>query len=363
MKKIKIFSIGSHTYENRVSGVDYVRVHQPMKYLNGHKYDKYRFDITIYDPKTDPSFDWIKIFAEHDVVFFNYTTNDVGYAIMGTLAQKYKRKIICDFDDDLWNILPDNVAYETFNRDSWGRKVATAIAGDVHHVTVTNKHLKNSILANTKKLSREISVLPNYIDLTLYKHRSPFKDRGYYNALHFGSSSHFVSLASDVFYNAMDRIMREYPNFTFTSIGAFLPQYRQRWGRRYQQGFGDEDLLKWIDKMSNIMDESDFMVVPLIDNVYNRSKSSTKFLEASSFKIPGIWQNIRQYREVVDHGKNGFLASTEEDWYRSIKSMLDNASLRRGMGEAAFKTTEEWDISRHKDEYAEMFINALDKDK
>lgn len=363
MRTIKVFSLASHTFIDRVSGVDYVRVLQPMKYLKDHEYNGVKFDITVYNQQTDPSFDWRDVFADHDAVFFNYTTNDVGYAIMGTLAQKFKRTLICDYDDDLWNILEDNAAYDIFKADSWGRKVATAIAGDVHHVTVTNKHLKNVLLHNTKKLSRDVTVLPNYIDLTLYKHRSPFKDSGQYRAIHFGSSSHFVSLANDTFFRAMDRVMKEYPNFTFQSIGAFIPSYRQKWGRRYEQGYGDADFLKWVDKMPTFMDEADFMLVPLNDNLYNRSKSGTKFLEASSYKIPGVWQDIRQYRELVKHGHNGFLATTEDDWYNSITKLLKDAKLRQSMGEEAFKTAEEWTIQGHIDEYAQTIINAVDANK
>lgn len=362
MKTIKIFSIGSHTFKDRMSGVDYLRVLQPMKYLKDYEYKDYKFDVTAYDQRTDESFDWRDVFQDHDIVFFNYTTNDIGYAIMGTFAQKYKKKLVCDFDDDLWNILQDNVAYETFKSDSWGRKVVTAIAGDVHHATVTNTHLKNSLVHNSKKTPEQVTVLPNYIDLSLYTHRSPFKDTYSYEALHFGSSSHFVNLADDSFFKGIDRVMKEYPNFTFKSIGAFMPQYRQRWGHRYQQGYGDSDLMKWIDKMPPIMDSADFLVVPLVDNTYNRSKSSTKFLEASSFKKPGIWQNIRQYKEVVKDGKNGFLARTEDDWYNSIVKLITDSKLRKSMGEEAFKTAQEWDIERHIDEYAEMMINVLDSE-
>lgn len=360
MKTYRIFSLPSHTFIDRASGVDYIRVTQPMKYLNGHVYKGVKFDVTVYDQRTDPSFDWRDVFRDNDAVFFNYTTNDVGYAIMGTLAQKYNRKLICDFDDDLWNILKDNAAYEIFTKESWGRKVTTAIASDVAHATATNSHLKNSIVFNTKKTADQVTVLPNYIDLSLYKHRSPFKDRGYYQALHFGSSSHFSSLYSEEFYQAIDRVMKEYPNFSFKSIGAFIPKYKHRWGARYSQGFGDTDFFKWLDKQPAEMDQSDFMLVPLTDNTYNRSKSSTKFLEASSYKIPGIWQRIRQYEEIVEHGKNGFLVTTEDEWYNSIVTMLTDAKLRKSMGEQAFKTAEKWDIRKHVDEYAEMLLKVLD---
>jgi len=354
--KHKIFSMGSHTFKDRVSGVDYVRILQPMKYLKEHP----DFDVTVYDQRVDDSFDWRDIFRDYEAVYFNYTSNDIGYAIMGCLAQKENRKLICDFDDDLWNILQDNAAYDVFKGGSWGRTVVTAIAGDVSHATTTNKHLKNSMIHNTKKKSRDVTVLPNYIDLSLYTHRSVFKDRGYYQGLHFGSSSHFSSLYSDVFYRAIDRVMKEYPNFTFKTVGAFVPKYRDRWGMRYAQDFGDTDLMGWIKKQPAIMDDSDFMMVPLIDNTYNRSKSSIKFLEASSFKIPGCWQDIRQYREVVEHGKNGYLCKTEEDWYQAITRMIKETALRRSMGEEAFKTIQRWTIQSNIDKYAEMFHEILD---
>lgn len=357
MKQVRIFAMPSHTYVDRVSGVDYARIIQPMKALNGFKYKDYTFDVEVYNHANNKTFDWRDIFQDYDIIYFNYTTNDVGYAVMGTMAQKFKRKLVCDVDDDLFNIATDNPAYEAFKDGSWGRTVTKAILKDVSHVSVTNSHLKHSIEFNSEP--KGVTILPNYVDLSLYKHRSPFKDRGYYKALYFGSSTHFSDLYSPEFYNALDRIMKDYPNFSFVSIGAFIPKYRNRWGQRYEQGFGDTDLLKWIKKMPMFMDNADFMVVPLVNNTYNRSKSSIKFLEASSYKIPGIYQRIRQYNEMVKEGVNGFLCSTEEEWYKAITTLINDTKLRKSMGEEAFKTIEGWEIKKHLGEYAQMFINLL----
>lgn len=360
-KVIKVFALPSHTFVDRVSGVDYARVIQPMKYLNGYKDEDTEFQVRVYDHSKNESFDWRQVFSEYDIVFFNYTSNDIGYAIMGCLRQKYDKKLVCDFDDALHEILPDNPAYETFKKGAWGNKVVTAIINDVDHVTVTNSHLKHSIVFNSQKTNEKITVLPNYIDLDLYTHRSPFKDRGFYRAVYFGSSTHFLDIAYPPFVNAMDRIMKEYPNFSFMSIGVFVPRFRQMWGQRYEQGFGDADLIKWIKKMPTFMDDADFGVTPLVNSSYTRSKSSIKFLELSSYKIPGVWQTMRQYNEVVKQGVNGLLASTEEEWYKAIKTMLDDAKKRKSMGEEAFKTTEKWTIQEHVKEYAAMFKNVLDK--
>lgn len=358
MKRYKIFALPSHTFVDRVSGVDYLRVIQPMKYLNGYKDDDVEFEVTVYNHAENKSFDWRDVFEKHDAVFFNYTTNDVGYAIMGYLAQRYNRKLICDVDDDLFSILADNPAYEAFKKGSWGLSVIKAVLGDVAHVTCTNSHLKHSLMHNTK--AKGITVLPNYIDLEhVYTHRSPFKNTGTYNALHFGSSTHFSSFYSEGFVDAVTRVMYEYPNFTLTTIGAFVPKFRDKWGSRYIQGFGHTDLLEWIKLMPQYLDNADFMLVPLINNVYNKSKSSCKYLEASSFKIPGCWQNIRQYQELVKQGENGYLCNTADEWYKSITSLINDTELRRSMGEKAFETIQDWTIQKHVKDYADAFKKIL----
>jgi len=361
MKLIRIFGLASHSFKERTSGVDFVRIIQPLKALNGYKDDEVEFKTTIFDPKNTDSFDWRDVFRDYDIVYFNYVNNDIGYAIMGLMAQKYGRKLVCDLDDNLWSILPDNGAYEAFKKGSEGIKIVTAIFNDVHYMTCTNHYLRNAIAFNTLKTHDKIKIFPNYIDLDLYKHRCNFKDRGYYVGLHFGSSTHFTSLANEEFKKGMDRIMRDYPNFTLHTVGAFLPSYQQKWGARYKQGFGAEDIFKWIEIMPKFLDEADFMIVPLNDNVYNRSKSAIKRWEASSAKLPFIAQNIRQYNEVIDNGIDGFLCNTADDWYNSISKLILDKDLRRSMGEAGYqRTVREAQIQDHVVDYANFFKSIIE---
>lgn len=350
----KIFALPSHTFTDRISGVDFLRIIQPMKHLNGYEG---RFEVKVYDPSKDGSFDWRDVFDEYDAVYFNYTTNDIGYAVMGYLAQKNNKKLICDVDDDLFNILSDNSAYDVFKKGSWGLSVVKAILGDVSMVTCTNSHLKHSIMQNTK--AKDITVLPNYIDLNVYNHRATFKDRGYYKALHFGSSTHFASFYSPEFLRALDRVMKNYPNFSFITVGAFVSEFKDKWGVRYEQGFGDTDIMKWIAKMPQFIDDADFMLVPLLDNTYNRSKSNCKYLEASSCKIAGVYQDIRQYREVIKNGENGFLCQNANEWYNAITRLIEDAQTRRDVGEKAFATIEDHTIQKNIKKYADMFDKII----
>lgn len=362
MKTINIFAIGSHTLVDRISGVDFVRILQPMKYLDGYTDNKVKIDVHVYDPAKGKSFDWRDIFKKYDIVYFNYSTNDVGYAVMGTLAQKYKKKLICDIDDAIWLIRKDNSAYDIFKEGSWGRDVVTSILDDVDYVTCTNEYLKNVILTNTKKTADRVYVFPNYIDLSVYKHKAKKRNSHIINIGHFGSSTHFQNIVSPEFIKALTRIFKEYPNVMFTTIGSFFGVLKMKWGSRYNVQYGDPDVIKWItEKLPPLSDEIDFFVTPLQDNTYTRSKSATKYNEIASTGRPGIFQNVRQYREVVKDGVDGYLCIHEHEWYKAMKNLIDDKKLREQMGNNAYKKVKEnYTIQRHIKEYADFMKIVID---
>lgn len=360
MKTIKIYAVPSHATKERMSGVDMVRVVQPTKYLNKFRLGDTEFETKIYDPKTDEGkADWRVIAKEYDIIFLNYTVGAWGFAAMGAMARKYGKPIILDVDDNLWNIQPDNPSFPAFeanNREAL--RNFTSICNEVDYITTTNKYLRNLIVRNTRKHHEEIKIFPNYIDLKkLYTHRTEFKDDGLIQLLHFGSTTHFADLSNERFAKGIDMIMKDYPNVKLLTVGAFTPKYKRRWGARYDNDFGHTDVYKWIkEKYPTYMDKTDIFVTPLEDNIYNMCKSNIKWLEVSAAKIPGVWQDIRQYRGSVDEGKTGLLADTAKEWYSSIKTLIDDKNLRRKMGENAFKAVEsEWQIQQHIHQYAAFF--------
>lgn len=333
----KILALPSHTFKDRVSGVDMVRITQPMRALDGYKDSEVEFQVKVFDHAKDGSFDWRDVFQKYDIVYFNYTTNDIGYAIMGTLAQKYNRKLVVDIDDALWVIKKDNAAYETFRKGSWGNQVITAICKDVSYVTCTNKYLRNIIFSYTNKPFENIKVFTNQIDLNLYKYRYHAKD-SYPIKIHwFGSSTHFTDMVHKDFVAGLDRIMKEYPNVVFETTGISVPDFKNRWGQRYVVSFGDPDILKWVkNRYSVLMKEADIVVSVLENTPYDMAKSDIKFLEYSAAGKPGVYSDVRPYSDVIKHGKTGYLARTAEDWYTYLKRLIDSKELREKIGNRAY---------------------------
>jgi glycosyltransferase involved in cell wall biosynthesis len=62
---------------------------------------------------------------------------------------------------------------------------------------------------------------------------------------------------------------------------------------------------------------------------------SLALLESQAMGIPAVMRRIGPNSEVVDHGVNGFLAQSEEEYVVACKELLEDADLRRSMGAKA----------------------------
>lgn len=358
MKKIKIFSFPSHQTKERTSGVDMARIIQPSKHLNGYKDKDVEFQVDLFD--INKKTDWLHVAKNYDAIYFNYLPSAWGYAAMGAMARKHGVKLVLDLDDDLWDIRKDNTAYTAYHKGSEALINFSCICDDVDYITTTSSYLRNVITHNTYKTHDKIKVFPNYVDLELYKYKPPFKDTTEIQIGYFGSTSHFIDLQEEEFEKGINKIMRDYPNVILKTVGAFIPRYKHKWGQRYEHGFGDVDIYRWIsDKFPLFIKECDFFAVPLSEDTYNRCKSPIKWLEISSAGKPAVWQDIRQYKEVVN-GTNGLLAHNADDWYNQIKKLIDDKDLRQKMGEKAYQDVKkDWTIQNHVKDYAEFFKSIV----
>lgn len=360
MKKVRIYALPSHQTKERHSGVDMVRVNQPMKYLNGYEYGDYVFEVKVHDVNTD-SDSWLDISKQYDLVFFNYTVMDWHYAAMASVVHGNKKKIVMDIDDAIWHVQSDNVIYEGLQKLN-AAYILTCIIDDVDGVITTNRYLRNVITHETHKRIDQIKVIENHIDPELYTYDFEAKDTGTITLMHYGSSSHFEDLLDENFCKGIDRIMQEYPQVVLKTIQSFISKLRYRWGQRYQNAGGDVDIYKWISgKFGQYMSEADIMVVPLRDTIYNRCKSDIKFLESGSTGVPGVYSSTRPYRDTIEHGITGYLASTEQEWYESIKALVNSVDTRQKIGRAAREyVRSNRDIRQYADEYASYFLKILD---
>ena len=83
----------------------------------------------------------------------------------------------------------------------------------------------------------------------------------------------------------------------------------------------------------------DINIAPLeIGNKFCECKSELKFFESALVRVPTVASATRPFAACIANGKNGFIATSVEDWYASLGSLVRDAALRQRMGNAANRT-------------------------
>jgi len=207
---MNIYAFPSHTTKARTSGVDFARVIQPAKEMAKQKGVKVRLYNPLKNVKAKDN--WVTVGKDYDIIFFNYLNSDWGYAHMATYNRMYGHKIVLDIDDDLWDVLPDNTAYEVYHKGTKALKDFTLICKDVDVITTTNQFLRNVIHFNTGKPLDKIVIIPNFIDLeNVYNTIPPFRNAHDVIIGHMGSTTHFNSLLGKDFTDGMTQVMKDFP--------------------------------------------------------------------------------------------------------------------------------------------------------
>ena len=87
-------------------------------------------------------------------------------------------------------------------------------------------------------------------------------------------------------------------------------------------------------------------------------KSSIKFSEYSSLRIPTIASAVSCYSEAITNGEDGILVKRECDWYKAIKRLIVDKDLRQSMADKAYnKVKEQNDIVNNIHLWAEFYQN------
>ena len=82
----------------------------------------------------------------------------------------------------------------------------------------------------------------------------------------------------------------------------------------------------------------DVNLAPLEEgNVFCEAKSDLKYFEAAMVGVATVASRTGPFRRVIEHGRTGFLATGEDEWYAAISALLDDAALRRRLANAAWQ--------------------------
>lgn len=104
---------------------------------------------------------------------------------------------------------------------------------------------------------------------------------------------------------------------------------------------GLADRVEWrrVVSLAGLPDELarfDVNIAPLeAGNAFCEAKSELKYFEAALVGVPTVASPTEPFRTAIRHGETGFLAGDRAAWRDAIGRLIDDAALRRRIGQAA----------------------------
>jgi GT2 family glycosyltransferase/tetratricopeptide (TPR) repeat protein len=107
----------------------------------------------------------------------------------------------------------------------------------------------------------------------------------------------------------------------------------------------DNATAKWdINTWPQLMCECDVVLCPQRVDV-QPAKSNVKVTTAMDLGLPVIASPLRAYKEIIKHGKNGFLCDKQEEWYEALVRLKD-PEFRKKIGLAGKKAIESYSLEK-----------------
>jgi len=99
--------------------------------------------------------------------------------------------------------------------------------------------------------------------------------------------------------------------------------------RRWMEETEVEDLLTF-----------DVGVMPLVDDEWTRGKCALKALQYMAAGVPAVCSAVGVNNDVIEHGADGFLCASEEQWHETLARLAADPRLRRAVGCRGRETVE-----------------------
>jgi glycosyltransferase involved in cell wall biosynthesis len=275
----------------------------------------------------------------YDAVLIHRAVCIAGPAWLERLARLFNRPIIYDFDDAIFklNMSEANSKYGWFK---FPGKTAD-ICRISSHIVVGNSYLADY----AQQFNANISIIPSSVDIDQYQmtKRSGASDR-HVTIGWTGSSTSQTHLES--FAPLLRELLhqREVELHVISDRKPELPGVPVTW-HRWSPETEISDLARF-----------DIGIMPMPDDEWSRGKCSMKALLYMAMAIPTICSAVGMNQEVIQHGENGFLASTNEEWLGCLTALIDDVALRQRLGAAGRQTIEAQYSMRH---CAEKFANVI----
>jgi glycosyltransferase involved in cell wall biosynthesis len=274
----------------------------------------------------------------YDAVLIHRTACVAGPALLERCLPLFRRPVIYDFDDAIF-MLHTTEANKRFGWLKFPGKTAT-ICRLSAHVIVGNSYLAEY----ARRYNSRVTIIPSSVDTELYLPAERARAAGRIVIGWMGSST------SQTHLELFAPVLRELAARRDIELRIVsdrepalqgIPFVWRRWSASAE-----------VDELA----EFDIGIMPMPDDAWARGKCAMKALLYMSMAIPAVCSAVGTNREVINHGDNGFLVTTTEEWIGHLEALIDDASLRQRIGRAGRQRIESHYSTRH---CAERFAQVV----
>jgi glycosyltransferase involved in cell wall biosynthesis len=334
------------TKHNLYGGVGYYRIVKPYQEL-AKRYkdisvDIYNKELSEQSKGKKPEVFWNEFVSKYDIIITKAIDNGQAAAMLKFFCERLGKKLIMDLDDNYFEVMPDQPAYQYYYPGSEKRCLFSAYLSMVDAVITSTVPLTRYYSEHFKKvfnINTPVYTFPNYNDINDWTFKSS-KNKDKIVIGWAGSTTHDNDL--ELVMPAINRLMNEYPNVYLELMGGLTNETAPK----VLKYFVNNDNHKRVNikggtsawegypkKMSE--QKWDIGIAPLLNTEFNRGKSHIKWMEYAMFKIPCVASKTYPYSENIKED-TGLLAIDCLDFYKKLKQLIDNKDLRKKIGENAY---------------------------
>jgi glycosyltransferase involved in cell wall biosynthesis len=258
-------------------------------------------------------------------------------SLLATLASR-RIPLLYTLDDNLLDLFAD----EPWRRPSPEERhgIVSLLAREARGVIVSTDALRERLL----RLARRVEVVPNALDERLFGPGPPQARRpgGPLVVGYMGTLTHDGDLQL-VLRGLREALARSRAALEVVGVSAHPGFHRLFDGlpTTFRSPGDAHEYPRFVAFMRRSL-RWDVAIAPLQDTPFHRGKSDLKLLDYGILGIPGVFSDVRPYRETLAGGAMGLLARNEPDAFRdALLQLLEDAELRRSTaGKALAYVTE-----------------------
>ena len=96
--------------------------------------------------------------------------------------------------------------------------------------------------------------------------------------------------------------------------------------------------------------------MPLENDIWSEGKCGFKGLQYMALGIPSLMSPVGVNNQIIQHGENGYLLTTAEEWKNCLEKLLRDAQLREKIGMKGKQTIlERYSVIANQPKYLNLF--------